>query len=463
MDEFSTRLAALTSALSVLTTELADGLGVVDDETLCAVLSEVEIAGRFIDTLRALTAAEVDERSSSELGGSALARRFGQVRGVHVVEQVARCTQTEAARRIKLGRSIAVRRALDGAELAPRHLEVAAGMIHGTVGVEAAICIIRCLDQAEHAASPGDLEAAERALAGSAGEISADLVAVQARVWREALDPDGVADREVELRHRRSFLLGREVAGMTRLHGWADPVDAALLRELLSEGSSPRATPRFLAEGQSREEGMPDPRTREQRQFDVLMGTVRAGIRHGEAPGGNRSLTSITVVVQEEDLETGRGVAWLDGVDEPVSSATARGLLCDAELRRLVLGRDGEVLRLGRRERLFSPAQRRALAVRDGGCVWPGCQAPPGWCEAHHVIEFSMGGCTDIDNGVLLCSAHHHELHASDFAMRMIRGRPHLLAPPWLDPSRRWQRVGHTRALVAPPHGRHAVPRERTA
>ncbi len=239
---------------------------------------------------------------------------------------------------------------------------------------------------------------------------------------------------------------------MTRLHGWADPESAGLLRELFSEGADPRSAPRFLAEGEG-DAGLPDPRSREQRQFDVLMGTVRAGIRHGEEAGGNRSLTSVTVVVSERELEADRGVAWVDGVDEPVSSGTARAMICDAEVRRLVLGRHGEILRLGRHERLFTAPQRRALAVRDGGCVWPGCQAPPGWCEAHHVTEFTLGGRTDVENGVLLCSAHHHELHASEFEMRMIRGRPHLLAPGWLDPSRTWRMVGRARVLAAPARG----------
>jgi hypothetical protein len=52
-----------------------------------------------------------------------------------------------------------------------------------------------------------------------------------------------------------------------------------------------------------------------------------------------------------------------------------------------------------------------ALVVRDEGCRWPGCDRPPGWCEAHHVQWFSAGGATRIDNLVMLCSRHHHRLH----------------------------------------------------
>ena len=45
----------------------------------------------------------------------------------------------------------------------------------------------------------------------------------------------------------------------------------------------------------------------------------------------------------------------------------------------------------------------RALAVRDGGSVWPGSHSPSSWCDGHHVKEFEADdGPTNIDNGVLL-------------------------------------------------------------
>jgi len=64
------------------------------------------------------------------------------------------------------------------------------------------------------------------------------------------------------------------------------------------------------------------------------------------------------------------------------------------------------------------------------------------------VSEWENGGKTDIENGALLCSAHHHMLHNSAFTMRMIRGKPHLLAPPWLDPGQAWKPIGRTRATM---------------
>ena len=77
-----------------------------------------------------------------------------------------------------------------------------------------------------------------------------------------------------------------------------------------------------------------------------------------------------------------------------------------------MLGGDSEVLDLGRHRRLFSPAQRKAMAVRDVHCRAEGCTIPAAWCEAHHAANpWATGGTTDLDDGVLLCSWHHHRAH----------------------------------------------------
>jgi hypothetical protein len=274
-----------------------------------------------------------------------------------------------------------------------------------------------------------------------------------ARAWREALDPDGAQPREEQLRERRGFTLGRERNGMTPFWGAADPISAAQLKAAFAESTAPDAAPRFLDEADA--EGaatlpaadgdivlrVSDPRTPAQRRLDVLVGLLMAGVRST----GQRSTAAVAAVVLLSDLEKGEGVGWLDDVAEPVCIETIRELACDAGFYRVLLGNDGEVLAEGLRERYFTPAQRRALAVRDGGCVWPGCNAPPSWCHAHHVVPWSEGGKTDIENGALLCPAHHHMLHNSPFTMKMINGRPHLLAPPWLDPVGDWRVLGKSR------------------
>jgi hypothetical protein len=87
------------------------------------------------------------------------------------------------------------------------------------------------------------------------------------------------------------------------------------------------------------------------------------------------------------------------------------------------------------------------LRVRDGGCV--NCGAPPGWCDAHHIDFWARDdGPTDIDNGVLLCGECHRLIHRNAFAMKMIGGRPHILAPPWFDPEQKWRRLGGARTQI---------------
>jgi 5-methylcytosine-specific restriction protein A len=53
----------------------------------------------------------------------------------------------------------------------------------------------------------------------------------------------------------------------------------------------------------------------------------------------------------------------------------------------------------------------RALVVRDGGCVAPGCDRPPGWCEVHHKVPWSQDGPTDLANCELRCWRHHRAVH----------------------------------------------------
>jgi HNH endonuclease len=92
------------------------------------------------------------------------------------------------------------------------------------------------------------------------------------------------------------------------------------------------------------------------------------------------------------------------------------------------------VLGYGRSRRIATAAQRRALAARDGGCCFPGCDQPPDWCEAHHVTPWHQGGNTDLDNLCLLCDHHHDQHQRAGWRIVMQHGRPHAIPPPWTDP-----------------------------
>ncbi len=96
----------------------------------------------------------------------------------------------------------------------------------------------------------------------------------------------------------------------------------------------------------------------------------------------------------------------------PVPVSLLRRLACDADVIPVVMDGESEVLDVGRARRLVPPAMRRALIARDGGCLFPGCTIPATWTEGHHVVPWSHGGATSIDNTALLCSAHHHAVHS---------------------------------------------------
>jgi hypothetical protein len=143
---------------------------------------------------------------------------------------------------------------------------------------------------------------------------------------------------------------------------------------------------------------------------DALMNLIR---------GDNAVRPSLTIVVRADDLGDGRGGARIAG-GPIIDPATAQQMACDAVIRRVTLGVDGEILDLGRSQRLISPAQRRALTVRDGGCVFPGCDRPPERCDGHHIVHWTQGGRTDMENLCFLCLAHHTAIHKRGF--RVERG-----------------------------------------
>ena len=462
MDDQTWSLETLTERMALLTSAALD---LFTPEELCTHTVELERLGRLVDAARARAAAELADRSRFGLGTDSLAFRLGYGKASMLVEGLTRVSPREAARRIRLGTSIRSTRSFDGTLLPAGHEHVAAAMADGTIGVDAAESIVRCLDQAADRAgisleAEANRAVAERALVECAETQTADEVAVQARAWREALDPDGAEPRDAEIYDRRSFVLGRESNGVRTFRGTLFGVDAALLQAAFDEAEKPGNSPRFLADddparsvqtsadddGEEQTE-IVDSRTREQRRYDVFAGLMTAGVRAtGTESGGMRSTAQVTAVITLEELRTGTGVGWLDGVDEPVSAATVEQLVCSNGKALVILGDNGEPLYLYRGRRYFTAQQMRALAVRDGSCVWPGCHAAAAWCDGHHVLEFEADeGPTNIDNGVLLCPHHHRMLHKSDYEMRMIGGRPYLLPPAFIDPQRSPILLGRSR------------------
>ena len=123
------------------------------------------------------------------------------------------------------------------------------------------------------------------------------------------------------------------------------------------------------------------------------------------------------------------GFARADWVG-PISIDTARMLARDCTVTRILLDDNGVLLDCGKEARTATVPQRRALAVRDGGCAFPGCGTPSGWCDAHHIVHWNDGGPTDLDNLILLCGHHHRTLHHTEWRVEIGPDRKSVFYPP---------------------------------
>ncbi|MGN6246329.1 MAG: DUF222 domain-containing protein, partial [Motilibacteraceae bacterium] len=125
-----------------------------------------------------------------------------------------------------------------------------------------------------------------------------------------------------------------------------------------------------------------------------------------------------------------------------ISVEQARLLACEAGIIPVVLDGEGRPIDVGRAKRLATPDQRRLLALRDKGCVGPGCDRPPDWSQAHHITWWTLGGETNLDEMRLLCLWHHHLVHDQHWDIRATAdGGTEWRAPAWVDPTRIWVRT----------------------
>lgn len=241
-------------------------------------------------------------------------------------------------------------------------------------------------------------------------------------------DPQGWAEREKRQYECRRADLRDNADGTVTLTAVLPPVDAARIKAVLDAGVR-----RLMAERRDRRQLLSDERTAPQMRADLLVGVFShmAGCDQ-PAPGVK---TTVVVRMTIDQLREGAGVGEIDGVNQPVSVEKLRKAAVDSSYLPVVLGGGSRPLDVGRAERAFTSAQRHALVERDGGCSW--CNAPPSWCDAHHLDAWSRGGRTDLSNGLLLCRACHTRLHDNHWQIRVRAGRPEFIPPADVDRMRR--------------------------
>ncbi|WP_244929316.1 HNH endonuclease signature motif containing protein [Nocardioides sp. W7] len=226
----------------------------------------------------------------------------------------------------------------------------------------------------------------------------------------EAVEARHLADLEASAQQRMRLGLRSLGDGTTRITGLIPDATAARLATYLHAFTNPR---RDDADPEPAEARRTPHGRKAARAFCQLLETLdptRLPIHGGDA-------TTLVVTMSLESLRAELGTATLgnpapgDSVDR-ITADEARRLACTAHLVPAVLGGKGEVLDLGRSQRLFTRVQRRALALTDRECRAEGCRVPAPWCEAHHAgAPWAAGGRTDLADGMLLCSHHHHRAH----------------------------------------------------
>ncbi|MFT4137269.1 HNH endonuclease signature motif containing protein, partial [Microbacterium sp.] len=160
-----------------------------------------------------------------------------------------------------------------------------------------------------------------------------------------------------------------------------------------------------------------------------VYGTKEAGIR----------LVTMTDTVTGDTVHRdafGRliGTAQSDDGTLTIPGSVLERALCVTGTLDVTVDTHGNPLDLGREARLYSARQKLVMAVRDGGCLWPGCDRPPAYCEAHHCEHWSDGGNTDCASGVLLCRYHHLHLHNTGWRIEPCEGGGFVLhAPPGMN------------------------------
>jgi hypothetical protein len=334
---------------------------------------------------------------------------------------------TEAGTRVAHARQLAARRTLGGEALTPLLPNTATALAAGEIGPAHVRVITETVNAIPADVSATDRDAAEAELAHHARSFnSTSLHKIGQRILAH-LYPDGPEPRDEpepapaagELRFwdRRDGRLG--------LAGYLEPEHSAAFRSLIEQLAAPRPAT----------EGIPDARTTPQRNADALLEVCGLARAAQDCPTAGGEPPHLTVTIDWDALRTGLGFATLD-YGTQISAAEARRWACDAKIIPVVLGGKSEPLDVGRAMRTVPLAIRRALVARDRGCAFPGCDRPPGMCQAHHCRHWIDDGETSVENCVLLCESHHRHVHHTGWEILIHHGHVEFIPPVIIDPAR---------------------------
>lgn len=290
---------------------------------------------------------------------------------------------------------------------------VRAAALSGEVAPAQAAAIASVLQELPAELDGAQRERAEEALVGYAAEfdpkglahLSQHLLEVVAPDKADELEEARLAAQEKRVHRDRRLVFTRDGLGGVRIHGYL-PVGEA---EFLVTQVDARVNALLAAqrEAPDRTDALVPVRTAAQLRADALLELGWFAASHAWAPGSDGDRPRVLVLLRYDHL---RSVAEQHGLlvsGDDIAPGDLRRMLVEADLLPAVLGGESEILDLGRAKRYADPIQRVALAARDGGCVFPGCDMSPGWCHSHHTTGWRDGGETNLAELALYCRHHH--------------------------------------------------------
>lgn len=422
MKSLADTLSEVETALGAAASDCVGSAGAhgLDDEQVLAAMASAAAIKRLTEALLVELVAQTHLRSARPVVDERMTVQHGCRNVNELVRRTTLLSSRTVSESMRAARGIAREVAPSTGEVLPAlypALREAAG--DGALGIDALVAVVSALDGAvcsEQArlAADEELAASARGEGADGGPAPcADDLRNQAVVWAMYLDQDGPEPREVRAMRKRGITLGVCREGIVPVRGGLLPEVAAQFQRLCDSILNPRvdgpeapAGPHFT---EVPGDGEPfavvaDERTHAQRRHDALATMLHVAARAGELPTIGGAAPTLVVEARADDLAANTGYAHLDGCDEPVSLAVARQVACSGAVQRDTLDDNGRILAVSIVDRVFAAHQRKAIALRDGGCIIPGCHVSAAWCEIHHVEEASRGGPTHTDNGVP-CSA----------------------------------------------------------
>lgn len=436
---FISELEALVAALAgvpgldVEVGELPSVIDRLDDGLVERVLGDSAAVRRCVDRLEAIAAGVASRRSSRDRGHGGMAAVRGHRTPAAFVQAITGGTASDAKRAVQVGESLLeagsgsagpVEGGPEAVSVEPWHAALSRALLRGAVTIEQHDAIRRGLGEPPVESGEVGREVwaiASEQLATDAAAMPVEELRRLARAMRDRLDPDGAEARCAARWEQRSFRIFTDADGLTRGTFVFDDEMGAWVRAIRDSAlRSRRGGPRFVEAGEQAEASAleHDPRTQDQLTYDLFVDVLRAGAL-ADAPSvfgarqpGVRMIVVDGAVGPRDAFGRMSAAGHTEDRGEPLSAAVIDRNRCMNGTQRILVDQHGNPLDVGREQRLFTPRQRIALAVRDGGCMWPGCCVPASYCEAHHCDHWHAElGRTDIDRGILLCRFHHLLLH----------------------------------------------------